>query len=203
MPAFALLSALSLSLIRPYLLQRALTLLLIALSFANALHYYPQAQIEDWRSAAMWLQRHYQANDGLVCYNTIQGCQVAFEYYFYAYPISQAHFTNDSPGNLLSWQTDSGYAAPGRTPNAALDINAVTTYARQHPRLFYIVGRVPNSQAARQVNQMINWLDQHYRLLDSITCAGFISVHLYQVTAAPGLTSSTASLSPGGTSPVR
>ncbi|WP_322480933.1 glycosyltransferase family 39 protein [Thermogemmatispora sp.] len=182
MPAFALLSALGLSLVRPRLLQQALVLLLVALSFVNALDYYPHAQLEDWRSAAMWLQHHYQANDGLVCYNTIQGCQVSFEYYFAAYPISQAHFTNDAPGNLLSWQTDSGYAAPGRTPDAALDINAVAAYARQHPRLFYIVGRVPDSQAAQQVSVVETWLDHHYHLLASMSSAGGISVRLYAVT---------------------
>ncbi|WP_069804627.1 glycosyltransferase family 39 protein [Thermogemmatispora onikobensis] len=187
MPAFALLSALGLSLVRPRLLQGALALLLVALSFVNALNYYPHAQLEDRRSAAMWLQHHYQPNDGLVCYNTIQGCQVSFEYYFAAYPISQAHFTNDAPGNLLSWQTDSGYAAPGRTPDAALDINAVAAYARQHPRLFYIVGRVPDSQAAQQVSAVESWLDHHYRLLASMSSAGDISVRLYAV--APEISS--------------
>jgi hypothetical protein len=139
----------------------------------------------------MWLQHHYQANDGLVCYNTIQGCQIAFEYYFHAYPTSQAHFTNDAPGNLLSWQTDSGYAAPGRTPDAALDINAVAAYARQHPRLFYIVGRVPDSQAAQQVSAVETWLDQHYQLLASTSSAGGISVRLYAIVP------STALLRPG------
>ena len=60
---------------------------------------YAHAQVEDWRSAAHWIQQQYQPGDGLVCYDHIQGCQTALEYYFDAYP-GAAHFTADSPGPM-------------------------------------------------------------------------------------------------------
>jgi hypothetical protein len=63
--------------------------------------------------------------------------------------------------------------------------------ARQHPRLFYIVGRVPDSQAAQQVSAVETWLDQHYQLLASMSSAGGISVRLYAIVP------STALLRPG------
>ncbi len=185
-PPLCLLMALGLVSLRLRLLQGLFTVLLLALTLMTGLGYYGHAQIEDWRTAALWLQHHYQPGDGLVCYDTIQGCQTSLEYYFAAYPVSGAHFTDDAPGNLLSWQTSSGFAALGRSADAALDIGAVAAYARQHTRLFYIVGRVPDQQGADRVNQVVAWLDAHYRLLGQVASAGHISVRLYAVLPVPG-----------------
>lgn len=60
-------------------------------------------------------------------------------------------------------------------------------YARQHPRLFSIVERVPDSQAAQQVSAVETWPDQHYQLLASMSSAGGISVHLYAVVPSSAL----------------
>ncbi|RAQ94212.1 hypothetical protein [Thermogemmatispora tikiterensis] len=185
-PPLCLLMALGLVSLRLRLLQGLFTVLLLALTLMTGLGYYGHAQLEDWRTAALWLQHHYQPGDGLVCYDTIQGCQTSLEYYFAAYPVSGAHFTDDAPGNLLSWQTSSGFAAPGRSADAALDIAAVAAYARQHTRLFYIVGRVPDQQGAERVSQVLAWLDAHYRLLGQVASAGHISVRLYAVLPVPG-----------------
>jgi mannosyltransferase len=187
-PPLCLLITLGLVSLRLRLLQGLFTAVLLGLTLVTGLNYYPGAQIEDWRTAALWLEHHYQPGDGLICYDTVQGCQTSLEYYFVAYPISGAHFTDDAPGSLLSWETDSGYVAPGRSANAALDVTAIAAYARHHARLFYIVGRVPDQQGVERVQQVEVWLDQHYQLLGQIKAAGDISVRLYAVT--PGVAAS-------------
>lgn len=184
-PALCLLIALGIVALRIRVVQFLLVCILLYLTFSTAQNYYPNAQIEDWRTAAVWLQQHYQEGDGLICYDNIQGCQTAMEYYFAAYPISQAHFTNDSPGNLHSWQTDSGFAAPGTSADAALNATAIATYAQQHSRIFYIVGRVSGNQAAEQVSQAEAWMNSHYHLIGQIESTGNISVRLYQVKGTP------------------
>lgn len=178
-PALCLLLGLGLVALRSRGMQIILVCQLLYLTFHGSHSYYQNAQIEDWRSPAAWLQQRYQVDDGLICYDNIQGCQTAIGYYLNAYPVSQAHFTDDSPGNLLSWRTDAGFAAGGRSASDALDKVAIATYAAKHPRFFYIVGRVSSTDAAVQVQQVQQWMDSHYRLIGQLESAGHITVRLY------------------------
>lgn len=140
-------------------------LFLIALYYVPV--YYRSAQVEDWNSAVPWLEQRYQPGDGLVCFDNDveQGCQIAVQYYLDAYP-SAAHFTPDTPG-AFSWQTF-GPANPSSGPFAAVDPQALAAYAAQHPRLFYILGRIPDQSAAEKAQAAQTWLDQHYHLLARI-----------------------------------
>ncbi len=142
-----------------------LGLFLIALYYVPV--YYRSAQVEDWNSAVPWLEQRYQPGDGLVCFDNDveQGCQIAVQYYLDAYP-SAAHFTADAPG-AFSWQ-NYGPANPASGTFAAVDPNALAAYAAEHPRIFYILGRYPDSAAAAKAQAAQNWLDSHYHLLGRI-----------------------------------
>lgn len=185
MPALGLLMGLSIVVLRVRIVQILLFCGLLYLTFTSTLSYYPNAQIENWRTAALWVQQHYQKGDGLICYDNIQGCQTSIEYYLYAYPISQAQFTDDAPGNLLSWRTNSGYVAPDTNAGAALDTTAIAAYAQKHMHIFYIVGRLSGDRAAAQVKQAEAWMDSHYHFLGQIKSAGNITVRLYEVSQVP------------------
>ncbi|HEU0002794.1 MAG TPA: glycosyltransferase family 39 protein [Ktedonobacteraceae bacterium] len=129
--------------------------------------YYRSAQVEDWNSTVHWLEQRSQPGDGLVCFDNDvqQGCQIAVEYYLHAYP-NGTHFTSDSPG-AFSWE-NFGPVDPATGSNAAVDPHALSAYAARHPRLFYIVGRVPTDAAAAQARVAQQWLDSHYHLLGRI-----------------------------------
>lgn len=176
LPPFFLLAGLGIAALRWRSLQVVLVLLLL-LFFAGQYvpGYYAGAQIEDWRSAEQWLQRHYQAGDGLVCYDNIQGCQTAMEYYFFAYP-GAAHFTSDSPGSNVLDANDPFY--PNRNYKAALDPQALATFGAQHPHLFFIIGRVPNINTDVDVQAAQHWLDTHYHLVGQFVTKG-VTVRLY------------------------
>lgn len=153
----------------------ALVVMLVALYYVPV--YYRSAQVEDWNTAVPWLEQHYAAGDGLVCYDSDvqQGCQIAVEYYLHAYP-SPAHFTNDSPGGF-SWQ-NFGPADPHSSPEAATDPRALAAYGAKHPRIFYIVGRIPDSAAATRAQAAQQWLDSHYRLISRIVTPT-VTISLY------------------------
>ena len=140
-------------------------LFLVALTLVPV--YYRSAQVEDWNSTVHWLEQRSQPGDGLVCFDNDvqQGCQIAVEYYLHAYP-NGTHFTSDSPG-AFSWE-HFGPVDPATGSNAAVDPRALALYAAQHPRLFYIVGRVPTNAAAAQAQAAQQWLDSHYHLLGRI-----------------------------------
>jgi mannosyltransferase len=150
---------------------RVVQIALIAGLFLIALYYVPvyyrSAQVEDWNSTVHWLEQRSQPDDGLVCFNNDvqQGCQIAVEYYLHAYP-NGAHFSSDSPG-AFSWE-NFGPVDPQTGSAAAVDPHALALYAAQHPRLFYIVGRVPTDAAAAQAQAAQQWLDSHYPLLGRI-----------------------------------
>ena len=153
----------------------SLVVMLVALYYVPV--YYRSAQVEDWNTAVPWLEQHYAAGDGLVCYDSdvTQGCQIAVEYYLHAYP-SPAHFTSDSPG-AFSWQ-NFGPADPHSTPEAATDPQALAAYGAKHPRIFYIVGRIPDSTAAARAQAAQQWLDSHYRLVNRIVTPT-VTISLY------------------------
>jgi hypothetical protein len=185
-PPIVLLVGLSTAFLRwQTLWSRCMTLLLMLSLLLIALHHVPQyyktAQVEDWRSPALWLEQHYQAGDGLVCYNNSQGCQVSIEYYFYAYP-TQAHFTADSPG-AVPWHSSDVTNHPGNFW-AAIDPTALAVYGAKHPRLFFIVGRLANSADVARAQVAQAWLDAHYHLLAQ-TASPTVSIRLYRTVVTP------------------
>jgi hypothetical protein len=149
--------------------------LLAALSVVP--HYYASAQVEDWNTTTFWLEQHYQPGDGLVCYDNAveQGCQISVQYYLDAYP-TDAHFTADTPG-AFSWQ-QFGPANPASGPDTATNPAALSAFGAHHPRLFFIVGRLPDAAAAARAKAAQHWLDTHYRFLAQIVTRTVI-VRLY------------------------
>jgi 4-amino-4-deoxy-L-arabinose transferase-like glycosyltransferase len=174
-PPFMLLVGLGLAVIRWRVIQIVLVLGLLLLT----IHYLPlpyqRTQAEDWNITSSWLEHHYQANDGLVCYDNAQGCQVSIEYYLTAYP-SAAHFTADSPGSFL-WVN---YDLTNQLGNAepAVDPKFLSTFASNHPRLFFIVGRISSQSKAARAHSAQQWLDSHYRFIDQIT-SPTVTIRLY------------------------
>jgi len=176
-PPFFLLIGFCISRI-PWRNIRVLTVLVcLVVAIPSVFYYYASAQVEDWNTAVPWVQARYQAGDGLICYDSepLQGCQISVEYYLQTYPTG-AHFTSDSPG-AFSW-ANFGPVNPAQGFDAALDPNAIARFATNHKRFFYIVGRVPSSQAQEQVDMTKQWLDIHYhRIGQEITPT--VTVGLY------------------------
>ncbi len=177
LPPLFLLVGLTIGALRWRVVQAALMLGLLLLVLHHVPTYYQSAQVEDWNSTVPWLEQHYQSGDGLVCYYN-EDCQISVEYYLHAYP-SGAHFTSDSPG-AFSWNN---YGPVNRAAGyaAAVDPNALAAYASQHPHLFYIVGRVPDSKAAALAQTAQQWLDSHYHLLGRIHTPT-VTISLYATT---------------------
>ncbi len=128
LPALFLLVGMGMVGLRWRRVQLVLTLLLWFLALSVVPYYYRSAQVEDWNVTALWIEQHYQAGDGLVCYDNAleQGCQISIEYYFQAYP-SAAHFSADTPG-AFSWRSFGS-----ANPDAAVDTHVLATYGANHP----------------------------------------------------------------------
>jgi len=178
-PPIFLLVAVGVAALRWRLVQIALVLSLLLIALHHVPQYYNDAQVEDWRTPSLWLEHHYQAGDGLVCYNNAQGCQVSIEYYLRAYP-SDAHFAADSPGSF-PWVS---YDLTNHLGNfgAAVDPAVLAAYGAKHPRLFFIAGRFANSTEAALVQAAQHWLDTHYHLLAQST-KGAVTIRLYATNA--------------------
>jgi len=174
-PAFMLLVGLGLVVIRWRVLQVVLAIGLLLFTVHYIPINYESPQEEDWNTATFWLEHHYQANDGLVCYDNNNGCQVSIEYYLTTYP-SAAHFTADSPGSF-PWVN---YDLTNHLGNAAaaLDPNALSSFAAKHPHIFFIVGRLPSDLSVARAQHAQNWLDTHYHLLAKIVTPT-VTVRLY------------------------
>ncbi len=174
-PAFMLLVGLGLVVIRWRVLQVVLAIGLLLFTVHYIPINYESPQEEDWNTATFWLEHHYQANDGLVCYDNNNGCQVSIEYYLTTYP-SAAHFTADSPGSF-PWVN---YDLTNHLGNAeaAVDPNALSTFAAKHPHIFFIVGRLPSDLSVARAQHAQNWLDTHYHLLATIITPT-VTVRLY------------------------
>ena len=170
-----LLVGLGLVVIRWRVLQVMLAVGLLLFTIHYIPIHYQSPQVEDWNTAAFWLEHHYQANDGLVCYDNANGCQVSIEYYLTTYP-SAAHFTADSPGSF-PWVNDDLAKNIGN-PEAAVDPNALSTFASKHSHIFFIVGRLSNDLSATRAQHAQNWLDTHYHLLAQIITPT-VTVRLY------------------------
>jgi uncharacterized membrane protein len=176
-PPLCLLVGLGVATLRWRAIQAGLTVILLLLALHYVPLYYQNAQVEDWSSATHWLQQRYQANDGLVCYDNDveQGCQISVEYYLQAYPTA-AHFTADAPGTF-SW-ANFGPVNPQAGSGAAVDPTVLAQYGAAHPRIFFIVGRLPDATAAAKAKIAQQWLDSHYRLVGQIVTRT-VSVRLY------------------------
>ena len=176
-PPLCLLVGLGIATLRWRAIQVGLAVLLLLLAVRYVPFYYQNAQVEDWNTATHWLQQHYQANDGLVCYDNDvqQGCQISVEYYLQAYPTA-AHFTPDAPG-AFSW-ANFGPADPKAGSGAAVDPTTLAQYGAKHPHLFFIVGRVPDAASAAKVQVAEQWLDGHYHFVDQIVTRT-VTVRLY------------------------
>jgi mannosyltransferase len=150
-----------------------LCMLLLTLHYVPL--YYQNPQVEDWNTTSFWLEQHYQANDGLVCFDNSQGCQVCVEYYLTAYP-SAAHFTADSPGSF-SWVN---YDLTNHLGNGgpAVDPKALAVFGAHYPRIFYITGRISSGSTAAQAQSAQHWLDAHYHFIAQIVTRS-VTVRLY------------------------
>ena len=154
-------------------IQLLLAVMLLALALSVVPLYYRSAQVEDWNAVSFWLERHYQAGDGLVCYDNAveQGCQISVEYYLHAYP-SAAHFTSDSPG-AFSWATFRSVR-----PDDAVDPTVLANYGTKHPRIFFIVGRLSDNTADARAKTAQLWLNSHYHFIAQIVTRT-VTVRLY------------------------
>jgi uncharacterized membrane protein len=180
-PPLCLLVGLGIATLRWRAIQVGLTVILLLLAVRYVPLYYQNAQVENWNSATHWVEQHYQTNDGLVCYDNDvqQGCQISVEYYLQAYPTA-AHFTADSPG-AFSW-ANFGPVNPKVGSGAAVDPIALAQYGAKHPRIFFIVGRVPDAASAAKVQVAEQWLDTHYHFVDQIVTRT-VTVRLYDTKA--------------------
>jgi mannosyltransferase len=180
-PPLCLLVGLGVATLRWRTIQIGLTVILLLLAVRYVPLYYQNAQVEDWNSATHWVEQQYQTNDGLVCYDNDvqQGCQISVEYYLQAYPTA-AHFTADSPG-AFSW-ANFGPVNPKVGSGTAVDPTALAQYGAKHPRLFFIVGRVPDAASAAKVQLAKQWLDSHYHFVDQIVTRT-VTVRLYDTNA--------------------
>jgi hypothetical protein len=174
-PPFVLLVGLGLAVIRWRVIQAALAIGLLLLTIHYLPLHYQAPQVEDWNTTSFWLEHHYQANDGLVCYDNIQGCQVSIEYYLTAYP-SAAHFTADSPGSF-PWVNYDLTNHPGNA-EAAVNPLALATFATNHPRIFFIIGRISSQSKAARAHSAQQWLDSHYHFIDQIVTPT-VTIRLY------------------------
>ncbi|GER88367.1 hypothetical protein KDW_25290 [Dictyobacter vulcani] len=177
-PPFCLLAVLGIVIWQWRVLQVLMICLLLGSALLVVPHYYPNAQIEEWNTAVHWLLARSQPDDGLVCYDnaTTQGCQIAVEYYLHAYP-DGTHFSEDSPG-AFSWDKFSR-DLPQTNPALAIDPIALATYAREHPRIFMITGRIATDADATQARKAEQWLDQHYRF-DNQIVTRTVTIRLYR-----------------------
>lgn len=177
-PALILLVVLGLSALRWRAVQLVLALCMVVLCLISVPIYYRSAQVEDWRTGTQWLQQNYKTGDGLICYDNSQGCAVGIEYYLQAYPYGNAHFDANSPG-YFPWIS---YDTTNQLGNykQALDTNAIQTYAAQHPRLFFGVGRASLNDPS--VKPTLQWLNTHYRLLSSESTPT-LTIYLFDTTA--------------------
>ncbi|HYK86582.1 MAG TPA: hypothetical protein VEV19_14525, partial [Ktedonobacteraceae bacterium] len=157
------------------LIQGMISVGLLLLTLHYVPLYYQQIQPEDWNVTTFWLEQHYQPNDGLVCFDNSQGCQLSVEYYLTAYP-SAAHFTSDSPGSFPWVQFD----LTNHQPNTALavDTNALAIFGAHHPRIFFIIGRLSGNTDVAKANVARQWLDTHYHFITQIVTKS-VTVRLY------------------------
>jgi hypothetical protein len=174
-PALCLLSGVVISAIRIAPARAIVIAGLLIPALIGGFTYYPRAQVEDWRTPTRWIEQHYQPGDGLVSYNNVQGAQFAIQYYLHS-DGSPVDFDAASPGVTI-WER-----LPGADPfggfQAALDPQALATYAAEHQRIFFISGRLSGPDDGAAVQTTTAWLESHYHLV-SQSNVGAATVWLY------------------------
>ncbi len=140
-------------------------------------YYYQSAQVEDWKEVTFWLQEHARSNDGIVCYDNAQGCQLSIEYYLHTYPTGFS-FPTDSPGSFRWVDYDLTNQIKVDT-GAALRPDVLTAYAARHTRFFFVTGRLDTNDKTVRVQATQHWLDHHYLLQDELITSS-VSIRLYQ-----------------------
>jgi uncharacterized membrane protein len=176
-PALVLLVSTGAMLVRVWFLRLAILSAFLIPAVAGAISYYPNAQIEDWRTPTRWIEQSYQTGDGLVIYNNSnqQGAQFPVQYYLHT-DGSPADFDSDSPGVAL-WER-----LPEADPFAhyqdALDPQALSRYATLHHRFFFVAGRFTGPDDAAKAQTTIQWLYSHYQLVGQ-SSGGAATVLLY------------------------
>jgi len=174
-PALFLLVGLGVSVLPWRKIQLVLGLCLVLIALHHVPFYYQNAQVEDWKTAAHWLQQHSHVNDGLVCYDNSQGCQVSIQYYLNAYPLDDdADFDTDSPGSF-PW-VDYDVTNTFGNYHAAVDPKALASYGVKHARIFYIAGRIAAGDAHLKTARQ--WLDEHYSFIDQVVTQT-VTIRLY------------------------
>jgi uncharacterized membrane protein len=177
-PALFLLVGLGVAVIPSRKIQVVLGLCLVLIALHHVPFYYQNAQVEDWKSAAQWLQQHSQVKDGLVCYDNSQGCQVSIQYYLKAYPVdNDTDFDDDSPGSF-PWVD---YDVTNTLGNfrAAVDPKDLESFGAKHARIFFIAGRVAAGDI--QLKKARQWLDEHYTFIDQVVTQT-VTIRLYSTT---------------------
>ena len=174
-PPFMLAVGLGVAVLRWRMVQALVIIAMLLLTLHYVPLYYSQPQVEDWNVTTFWLEHHYQANDGLVCFDNSQGCQVSVEYYLTAYP-SAAHFTADSPGSFPWVQ----YDLTNHQGNTKLAVNsqALANFGAHHPRIFFITGRLSGNGAVAQAHAAQQWLDTHDHFISQIVTKSVV-IRLY------------------------
>jgi uncharacterized membrane protein len=172
LPAVSLLAGVAVSLVRSHVAQLVLALAILALAASTVPSYYPQAEIQDFRSAARWVETHYHAGDGIACF-PLYDCATPMNVYFAAYG-GPAHMEADSPGGN-DWQT---------ALNLPVTVATVTAYAQRHSHLFLVSAPIASSADVLASGQAIRqYLNATYPLIGTYRSRG-VTIYLYDTTPA-------------------
>ncbi|HEX6543641.1 MAG TPA: glycosyltransferase family 39 protein [Ktedonobacterales bacterium] len=172
-PALCLLIGVGVSALRWRIAQAGVAIALLILLAQGPGYYYRHAQVQDFRTPALWLKAHYQPGDGIACTDSTS-CSIPMGYYLEAYPPSAAQFDSDSPGAFF-WAAHHGVAS---------SIDGLSAYSAKHHRVFLVVFRgTQSSEISPEGQAMKAWYDTHFPLVGSAQTTTE-SVYLYD-TASP------------------
>jgi hypothetical protein len=149
------------------------TLLLVALP--GLFVYYGNVQRQDFRTAALWLERHYRAGDGIV--SDAYAPAVTLDFYLQPFR-GPARLEANAP-RPVSWDGwGGGSSAPLLSPES------LALYASRHTRLFFVDGVLSGDSAATKATaqEAQQWLDRHAYLLSQISTSAYygrVTIRLY------------------------
>ncbi len=173
-PALCLLAAMGIVAIRRSFLRQALTIGLVAAA-ALATPVFSSPPDQDLRTAARWIEVHYQTGDGLIA--TSWSSWLGMSYYAEL---------DGAPSDLLTGSPAPwSWTAGGATP---LDQRAAIQYASARHRVFLVdsllEGDPPETKARAWLAQA--WFDKHYTLEAETAVPsglGLVRVRLYESAA--------------------
>jgi uncharacterized membrane protein len=173
LPPISLLAGIAVALIPWRYAQIAIALVVLALAASTVPSYYPQAEIQDFRSAAGWVETHYQSGDGVACF-PLYDCAKPMNVYFADYA-GPAHMDANSPGGN-SWQT---------ATDQPVTVATVSAYAQTHTRLFLVWAPIASSAQVLATGQAIRgYLNRTYTLIGTYRSRG-VTVYFYDTTTVP------------------